>query len=71
MFVRYYVSLEARLQNLPAPGNKTIDGEIKNWLNTTVRELILNGSEDLGLPVLDPLLIDQVDINIDLHSKIK
>jgi hypothetical protein len=67
-----YVSLEAQLRTLLAPGFKSaLDDTIINLLNTTVRQIILEGSEDLGIPVLDPLKIEHLDLDINLDTTIQ
>ncbi|GFG38758.1 hypothetical protein Cfor_07052, partial [Coptotermes formosanus] len=59
----------AQLRTLLAPGFKSaIDDAIINLLNTTVRDIILNGSPDLGIPPLDPLKIDHLDLDINLDG---
>jgi hypothetical protein len=37
-------------------------------LDEEVRKIILEGSEDLGVPVLDPLEIEHLDIDLDLDG---
>jgi hypothetical protein len=72
MFVRDDVSLAAQLRTLLAPGFKAaIDDQIKNLLDTTVRQIILEGSPDLGLPVLDPLYLEHVDLDLDVDTTIQ
>lgn len=69
MFVRDYVPLEARLRTLLAPGFKAaIDDSIINLLDTTVRQLLLTGLPEFGLPVLDPLQVEHLDLNVDLDT---
>lgn len=61
--------LEAELRTLLAPGFRAVlDDTIANLLDTTVRQIILEGSEDLGIPVLDPLKIDHLDLDINLDT---
>ena len=72
MFVCDYVSLEAQLRTLLKPGFKAaIDDAIRDLLDTTVRQMLLEGSPDLGLPVLDPLEIEHVDLDVNLDTTIK
>jgi hypothetical protein len=72
MFLRYNVSLEAELRTLLAPGFKgAIDDAIINLLNTTVRQIILEGSPDLDIPVLDPIRLDHVDLDVNLDSTVQ
>jgi hypothetical protein len=60
------VCLEARLRTFLAPGFRNeLDDAVKRLLETKVRDIIKNGDEDLGLPVLDPLKVEHLDININ------
>jgi len=55
-----------------APGFKSaIDDAIINLLNTTVRQMILEGSPDLGFPVLDPYLLDHLDLDINMDTTVQ
>jgi len=64
--------LEARLRTLLAPGLKAaIDDQIKQLLDTTVRDIILNGSPDLGFPVLDPLYLEHVDLDLNVADTVQ
>lgn len=68
----HYVSLEPQLRALLAPGFKAaIDDAIRDLLDTTVRQLILEGSPDLGFPVLDPFELDHVDLDVNLEGTIE
>jgi hypothetical protein len=52
-----------------APGFKAaLDDAIINLLNTKVRQIILEGSEELGIPSLDPAKIDHLDLDLDLEG---
>lgn len=63
------VCLEVELRAILAPGFKAaIDEAIVNLLNTTVRDIIKQGSEELGIPVLDPLKIERLDIDLNLDG---
>jgi hypothetical protein len=71
-FFRYDVSLEAELRTLLAPGFKAaLDDLIINLLDTTVRQLILEGSPDLGIPVLDPFRLDRLDLDLNLDTTVQ
>jgi len=60
------------LRTLLKPGFKAaIDDAIRDLLDTTVRQILLEGSPDLGLPVLDPLEIEHVDLDVNLDTTIK
>jgi len=64
--------LEAELRTLLAPGFKAaIDDAIINLLDTTVRQLILEGSPDLGVPVLDPFRLEHLDLDLNLGTTIQ
>jgi len=64
--------LEAELRTLLAPGFKAaIDDAIVNLLDTTVRQLILEGSPDLGIPVLDPFRLERLDLDLNLDTTIQ
>jgi hypothetical protein len=64
--------LEIQLRRMLAPGFKAaIDDAITNLLDTTVRELILTGSPDLGIPVLDPFRLDHLDLDINLDTTVQ
>ncbi|KAJ9582714.1 hypothetical protein L9F63_022955 [Diploptera punctata] len=41
------------------------DDALKNLLDTTVRNVMLEGSTDWGIPVLDPLSLDHLDIDLN------
>jgi len=72
IFVRDDVSVEIQLRRMLAPGFKAaIDDAITNLLDTTVRELILTGSPDLGIPVLDPFRLDHLDLDINLDTTVQ
>jgi hypothetical protein len=72
MFVRDYLSLGAQLRTLIAPGFKAaIDDAIINLLDTTVRQILLDGSPDLGIPVLDPFYLEHVDLDINLDTTVQ
>jgi hypothetical protein len=61
------VCLEAQLRALLAPGFKAaLDDAIIGFLDSTVRQIILEGSEELGVPPLDPLKVEHLDLAIDL-----
>jgi hypothetical protein len=65
------VCLVAQLRAVVAPGFKSaLDDSVRNLLDTTVRQIIRNGSESLGIPSLDPLKISHVELDID-QSDIK
>jgi hypothetical protein len=60
------VCLEAQLRALVVPGFKSaLDDSIINLIDTKVRQIILEGSEDLGIPVLDPLRIEHLDLDVN------
>ena len=60
------------MRTLLKPGFKAaIDDAIRDLLDTTVRQILLEGSPDLGLPVLDPLEIEHVDLDVNLDTTIK
>jgi hypothetical protein len=72
MFIRDDIPLEAQLRTLLAPGFKAaIDDAIKDLLDTTVRQIILEGSPDLGLPVLDPFELDHLDLDVNMDTTIQ
>jgi hypothetical protein len=72
MFVRDDVSLEAEFRALLEPGFKSaIDDAIINLLNTTVRQIILEGSPDLGIPVLDPFYLEHADLDINVDNAVQ
>jgi len=57
--------MEKRLRMFLQPGFRDeFDDNLKRFIDTVVRDLILNGAPDLGLPVLDPLKVDHLDINL-------
>ncbi|PNF29373.1 hypothetical protein B7P43_G07836 [Cryptotermes secundus] len=61
--------LEAQLRALVAPGFKAaLDDSIINLLDTTVRQIIIEGSEELGIPPLDPAKLDHVDLDLNLDG---
>jgi hypothetical protein len=41
------------------------DDNLKRFIETVVRDLILNGDAELGLPVADPLKVDHFDIDLN------
>jgi hypothetical protein len=48
------------------PGFRDLFEEnLKRFIDTVVRDIILNGSPDLGLPVLDPLNVDHLDLDLN------
>ena len=48
------------------PGFRTeFEDNLKRFIDTVVRDVILNGSPDLGLPVLDPLSVDHLDLDLN------
>jgi len=60
------------LRSMLAPGFKAaIDDAITDLLNTVVRQIILEGSPDLGIPPLDPFYLEHVDLDLDLENTIK
>jgi len=64
--------LEIQLRKMLAPGFKAaIDDAIIDLLDTTVRQMILEGAPDLGLPVLDPFYLDHLDLDVNLDSTIQ
>jgi hypothetical protein len=72
MCFRYDVSLEAELRTLLAPGFRAaLDDLITNLLDTTVRQMILEGSPDLGFPVLDPFHLDHLDLDLNLDGTVQ
>jgi hypothetical protein len=42
-----------------------LDDNLARFLDTVVRDLIINGSPDLGVPVMDPLEITHLDIDLN------
>jgi hypothetical protein len=61
-----------QLRTLLKPGFKAaLDDAIINLLDTTVRQILLEGSPDLGIPVLDPLEIEHVDLDVNLDTTVK
>jgi len=40
------------------------EDNLRRFIDTVVRDLILNGDPDLGLPVGDPLQLEHLDIDI-------
>jgi hypothetical protein len=57
---------EARIRTFLAPGFRTeLEDNIKRLLETKVREIILNGNAELGIPVLDPLRVEHLEIDLD------
>jgi len=60
------------LRRMLAPGFKAaIDDAIINLLDTTVRQILLEGSPDLGIPVLDPFKLDRVDLDLNLDTTVQ
>jgi len=58
--------LENRLRMFLRPGFRDLfEDNLKRFIDTVVRDVILNGSPDLGLPVLDPLKLDHVDLDLN------
>jgi hypothetical protein len=48
------------------PGFRTeLEDNIKRFIDTVVRDVIVNGNADLDLPVLDPLAVDHLDIDLN------
>jgi hypothetical protein len=47
-----------------------LDDNLARFLDTVVRDLIINGSPDLGLPVMDPLEITHFDIDVNQDSMV-
>jgi hypothetical protein len=45
-----------------------LDDNLARFLDTVVRDLIINGSPDLGIPVMDPLEITHLDIDLNHDS---
>jgi len=63
--------LEFQLRRMLAPGFKAaIDDAIIGLLDTTVRDILLNGSPDLGIPVLDPFYLDHLDLDINIEPTV-
>nr|AGM32080.1 hemolymph juvenile hormone binding protein [Coptotermes formosanus] len=61
--------LEARLRKLSAPGFRSeLDDNLRRFIDTVVRDVIINGRPELGLPVLDPLEVEHLDFDIALES---
>jgi hypothetical protein len=59
-------SLQASLRTFLSHGcRRELDGNLKRFLETVVRDIILNGNAKMGLRVLDPLEIEHFDIDID------
>jgi len=57
--------LEHRLRMFLKPGFRTeFDDNLKRFIDTVVRDVILNGNEEFGIPVLDPLKVDHLNINL-------
>jgi hypothetical protein len=72
MFFVDDVFSEVQLRTMLAPGFKAvIDDAITNLLNTTVRQIIQEGSPDLGIPPLDPLNIDHLDLDVNLDGLVQ
>jgi hypothetical protein len=69
--VDLHVCLVAQLRAAIAPGFKSaLDDSVANLLDTTVRQIIRDGSESLGIPSLDPLKVDHLEVDID-QSELK
>jgi hypothetical protein len=63
--VYFVVCLESRLRMFLKPGFRDeFEDNLTRFIDTVVRDLIVNGAPDLGLPVLDPLLVDHLDIDL-------
>jgi len=63
--VYFVVCLEKRLRMFLQPGFRDeFDDNLKRFIDTVVRDLIINGAPDLGLPVLDPLEVAHLDISL-------
>jgi len=61
--------LEKRLRTFLQPGFRDeFEDNLKRFIDTVVRDLIINGAPDLGLPVLDPLKVDHLDINLSQET---
>lgn len=54
--------LENRLRMLL---RSDLDDNLARFIDTVLRDWIVNGNEELGLPVADPLVIEKLDINLD------
>jgi hypothetical protein len=60
------ICLEAQLRAIVAPGFRSaLDDSIKNLVDTSVRNIIREGSEELGIPPLDPAKVDHLDLEFD------
>jgi hypothetical protein len=54
---------------LSAPGFRSeLDDNLRRFIDTVVRDVIINGRPELGLPVLDPLEVEHLDFDIALES---
>jgi len=61
--------MEKRLRMFLQPGFRDeFDDNLKRFIDTVVRDLIINGAPDLGLPVLDPLKVDHLDIDLSQET---
>ncbi|XP_069687791.1 uncharacterized protein [Periplaneta americana] len=59
--------LKAEIKAVLSPSfRSSLDDSIINFLNTNVRQIMLEGSEELGIPILDPLKIDHLDIDLQM-----
>ena len=48
------------------PGFRTeLEDNLKRFIDTVVRNLIINGDAELGVPVADPLNVDRLDIDLN------
>jgi hypothetical protein len=41
------------------------EDNLKRFIDNVVRDVILNGSPDLGLPILDPLAVAHLDLDLN------
>jgi len=61
--------MENRLRMFIKPGFRDeFEDNLSRFIDTVVRDLILNGASDLGLPVLDPLNVDHLDIDLNQET---
>jgi hypothetical protein len=64
--VYFVVCLENRLRTFLQPGFRDeFEDNLKRFIDNVVRNVIVNGSPELGLPVLDPAKIDRFDIDLN------
>lgn len=42
-----------------------LDDKLKNFLNNKLRDIMRNGNETLGIPILDPLQRDEQVVQLD------